>query len=157
MSCKKITSARLYACEKHTITEAETSGATPSWESFCQLCLSKKKRERKRKFTSTEKVIILKRSILVSSSSIFRYRKFYWSRWSRILNCWWFVIFFPLYFTRKGNCVLVICCLCGSTFLQCQISTKAYHRSLVVRSIRFALDSKMQDLDSQQSSLHLPN
>ena len=43
MSCKKITSARLYACEKHTITEAETSGATPSWESFCQLCLSKKK------------------------------------------------------------------------------------------------------------------
>jgi hypothetical protein len=47
MSCKKITSARLYACEKHTITEAETSGATPSWESFCQLCLSKKKREEK--------------------------------------------------------------------------------------------------------------
>jgi len=47
---KKITSARLYACEKHSTTEAETSGATPSWECFCQLCL-KIKIERNRKFT----------------------------------------------------------------------------------------------------------
>jgi hypothetical protein len=68
-----------------------------------------------------------------------------------------FVIFFSLYFSRKGNYDLVIGCLYGSTLLQRQISAKVYHRSLVVRSIRFVLDSKMQDLDSsQQSSLHLP-
>ena len=64
---KKITSARLYACEKHSTTEAEASGATPSWECFCQLSQNKNREEQE---VYSEKFIILKRSILLSSSNI---------------------------------------------------------------------------------------